>query len=153
MSAQITSRFDGVIKKLYYEPDDMAKVGKVRRTANHHTVISLTILASRRHRHTKRDIRSRRSTPQRRTQQRSKAGRTTTNRVARARTRSRTERYESLHRRYSPTRTGITAAAESHTRRCRAPTTAGEACVPCDTCCTTHGQGTQLEDRGRRRHR
>jgi hypothetical protein len=27
---QITSRFDGVIKKLYYEPDDMAKVGKVR---------------------------------------------------------------------------------------------------------------------------
>jgi 2-oxoisovalerate dehydrogenase E2 component (dihydrolipoyl transacylase) len=26
---QITSRFDGVIKKLYYEPDDMAKVGKV----------------------------------------------------------------------------------------------------------------------------
>ncbi|KAL1607728.1 hypothetical protein SLS60_002664 [Paraconiothyrium brasiliense] len=25
---QITSRFDGVIKKLYYEPDDMAKVGK-----------------------------------------------------------------------------------------------------------------------------
>jgi 2-oxoisovalerate dehydrogenase E2 component (dihydrolipoyl transacylase) len=30
MCAQITSRFDGVIKKLYYEPDDMAKVGKVR---------------------------------------------------------------------------------------------------------------------------
>jgi len=29
-SEQITSRFDGVIKKLYYEPDDMAKVGKVR---------------------------------------------------------------------------------------------------------------------------
>lgn len=28
---QITSRFDGVIKRLYYEPDDMAKVGKVRR--------------------------------------------------------------------------------------------------------------------------
>lgn len=28
-SRQITSRFDGVIKKLYYEPDDMAKVGKV----------------------------------------------------------------------------------------------------------------------------
>ena len=27
--AQITSRFDGVIKNLYYEPDDMAKVGKV----------------------------------------------------------------------------------------------------------------------------
>jgi hypothetical protein len=30
ISVQITSRFDGVIKKLYYEPDDMAKVGKVR---------------------------------------------------------------------------------------------------------------------------
>jgi 2-oxoisovalerate dehydrogenase E2 component (dihydrolipoyl transacylase) len=29
MRRQITSRFDGVIKKLYYEPDDMAKVGKV----------------------------------------------------------------------------------------------------------------------------
>jgi hypothetical protein len=29
-AGQITSRFDGVIKKLYYEPDDMAKVGKVR---------------------------------------------------------------------------------------------------------------------------
>lgn len=28
-SVEITSRFDGVIKKLYYEPDDMAKVGKV----------------------------------------------------------------------------------------------------------------------------
>ncbi|KAJ4296703.1 hypothetical protein N0V90_006751 [Kalmusia sp. IMI 367209] len=27
-SVEITSRFDGVIKKLYYEPDDMAKVGK-----------------------------------------------------------------------------------------------------------------------------
>ena len=26
---QITSRFDGVIKKLHYEPDAMAKVGKV----------------------------------------------------------------------------------------------------------------------------
>jgi 2-oxoisovalerate dehydrogenase E2 component (dihydrolipoyl transacylase) len=26
---QITSRFDGIIKKLYYEADDMAKVGKV----------------------------------------------------------------------------------------------------------------------------
>jgi len=28
---QITSRFDGVIKKLHYEADDIAKVGKVRR--------------------------------------------------------------------------------------------------------------------------
>jgi 2-oxoisovalerate dehydrogenase E2 component (dihydrolipoyl transacylase) len=28
-SRQITSRFDGIIKKLYYEADDMAKVGKV----------------------------------------------------------------------------------------------------------------------------
>ncbi|KAF1911913.1 2-oxoacid dehydrogenases acyltransferase-domain-containing protein [Ampelomyces quisqualis] len=27
-SVEITSRFDGVIKRLYYEPDDMAKVGK-----------------------------------------------------------------------------------------------------------------------------
>ncbi|KAL5393262.1 hypothetical protein DPSP01_000091 [Paraphaeosphaeria sporulosa] len=27
-SVEITSRFDGVIKKLYYEPDDMAKVGR-----------------------------------------------------------------------------------------------------------------------------
>ena len=26
---QITSRFDGVIKKLHYEADDMAKVGQV----------------------------------------------------------------------------------------------------------------------------
>ena len=26
---QITSRYDGVVKKLYYEADDMAKVGKV----------------------------------------------------------------------------------------------------------------------------
>lgn len=26
---QITSRFDGVIKKLHYEADDMARVGKV----------------------------------------------------------------------------------------------------------------------------
>ena len=34
-SEQITSRFDGVIKKLYYEPDDMAKVGKVRETLAH----------------------------------------------------------------------------------------------------------------------
>lgn len=29
MWRQITSRFDGIIKKLYYEPDDMARVGKV----------------------------------------------------------------------------------------------------------------------------
>lgn len=27
---QITSRFDGVIKKLHYEADEVAKVGKVR---------------------------------------------------------------------------------------------------------------------------
>lgn len=27
---QITSRFDGIIKKLHYEADDMALVGKVR---------------------------------------------------------------------------------------------------------------------------
>lgn len=26
---QITSRFDGVIKKIYHEADDMAQVGKV----------------------------------------------------------------------------------------------------------------------------
>jgi hypothetical protein len=29
-SWQITSRFDGVIKELHYEADDIAKVGKVR---------------------------------------------------------------------------------------------------------------------------
>lgn len=29
MREQITSRFDGVIKKLHYEPEDMAQVGKV----------------------------------------------------------------------------------------------------------------------------
>lgn len=28
-SAQITSRFDGVIKKLHYEAEDVAQVGKV----------------------------------------------------------------------------------------------------------------------------
>ena len=29
-AAEITSRFDGVIKKLYYEAEDVAQVGKVR---------------------------------------------------------------------------------------------------------------------------
>lgn len=29
MKAQITSRYDGVIKKLHYEADGMAQVGKV----------------------------------------------------------------------------------------------------------------------------
>lgn len=28
-SAQITSRFDGVIKRLHYEAEDVAQVGKV----------------------------------------------------------------------------------------------------------------------------
>ena len=30
---KITSRFDGVIKELHYEPEAMAQVGKVRRQA------------------------------------------------------------------------------------------------------------------------
>ena len=30
IDGQITSRYDGVIKKLHYEPDAMAQVGKVR---------------------------------------------------------------------------------------------------------------------------
>ena len=36
---QITSRFDGVIKKLYYEADDTAFVGKVRATLLFHNLI------------------------------------------------------------------------------------------------------------------
>jgi 2-oxoisovalerate dehydrogenase E2 component (dihydrolipoyl transacylase) len=56
--SQITSRFDGVIKKLYYEADDMAKVGKVSLHLEIFADDELTVEAFGRHRHSKRDLRS-----------------------------------------------------------------------------------------------
>ena len=56
-SWQITSRFDGVIKKLHYEAGDMAQVGKASPNPVLGNIPSdFAITASMRHRYPERDL-------------------------------------------------------------------------------------------------